>query len=255
MYAKRSLGQHFMVDESILRREVEYAEIESGDTVLEVGPGTGNLTKYLVPVSGNLYVIEKDRMLASLIRQRFPGVNVLEGDALRVDWPDFDVMVSNIPYKISSPLTFRLLKHDFRTAVLTYQREFAERLVAGAGEPAYSRLSVMIHYRAEAELLEFIPKSAFRPMPKVESAVVRIRPRKKPPFSLKDEKMFDEVVRVLFASRRKTVRAALRKKYGIDDIEYGDMRAEELTPAEIAEIADTIAGRRSKVLRSIVENP
>jgi len=217
MYRRRRLGQHFMVDERILKREVEYAELDRDDTVLEIGPGMGALTRYLVERAGKVHAIEKDQALAVLIRESYPSVNLIEGDAMKVEWPGFDKMVSNIPYRISSPLTFLLLEHDFRVAVLTYQREFAERMVAYAGEMAYSRLSVMTYYRAEVEYLETIPRSAFRPQPKVESAIVRIRPRKEPPFHVEDEELFEDVVRTLFSARRKMVRSALRPKYGTPD--------------------------------------
>ncbi len=239
MCGKR-LGQHFMTDERVLEREVEYAELGSSDTVLEVGPGTGNLTKYLVKRAKKVYAIEKDRALARMIGLSFPEIEVITGDAMELEWPKFDKMVSNIPYKISSPLTFKLLEHNFKLAVLTYQEEFAERLVAYAGDFAYSRLSVMAYYRAEMEIMEKIPRSAFKPPPRVDSAVVRIIPRKEPPFRIKDEKLFEDVVRTLFSARRKTVRSALRRKYGIVETEYGSMRVEELTPEEIGEIADLI---------------
>lgn len=239
MCGKR-LGQHFMIDEHVLEREVGYAGINGNDIVLEIGPGTGNLTKYLVKKAKKVYAIEKDRALARVMELSFPDVEVITGDALRVDWPEFNKLVSNIPYKISSPLTFRLLEHDFDLAVLSYQKEFAERLVAYAGDIAYSRLSVMAYYRAEMEILETIPKSAFRPPPKVDSAIVRIKPRKEPPFRVKNEELFEDVVRTLFSTRRKTVRNALRTKYGDVETEYGSMRVEELTPEEIGEIADIV---------------
>ncbi len=236
----RRFGQHFMVDERILKREVEYAGVNDNDVVLEIGPGTGNLTKYLVERAKKVYAIEKDRTLARLIEDEFPEVEVIVGDAMDMDWPEFDKMVSNIPYEISSPLTFKLLEHEFKMAVITYQLEFAERLVAYAGDWAYSRLSVMAYYRAEMEMLERVPKSAFRPRPKVDSAIVRIIPRKEPPFHVEDEKLFEEVVRVLFSARRKTVRSALKARYGEVETEYGAMRVEELAPEEIGEISNLI---------------
>ncbi len=240
MHKRRRLGQHFMVDERILQEEVECADVSDKDTVLEVGPGMGALTKHLVERAGKVIAIEKDRALGMMIRDTFPDVELIEGDAMKVEWPSFNKMVSNIPYRISSPLTFRLLEHDFDVAVLTYQKEFAERLVAYAGEMAYSRLSVMAYYRAEMEYLETIPRNAFKPQPKVESAIVRIRPRKEPPFYVEDEKLFEDVVRTLFSARRKMVRSALRPKYGVVDTEFADMRAEELTPDEIGEISNLI---------------
>jgi 16S rRNA (adenine1518-N6/adenine1519-N6)-dimethyltransferase len=236
----RRFGQHFMVDERVLRREVDYADVSKDDVILEIGPGTGNLTKYLVERAKKVYAIEKDRALARLIEDEFPEAEMIIGDAMEVDWPDFDKMVSNIPYEISSPLTFKLLEHDFKLAVITYQLEFAERLVAYAGDWAYSRLSVMAYYRAEMEMLERVPKSAFRPRPKVDSAIVRIIPREEPPFHIENEKLFEEVVRILFSARRKTVRAALKPKYGVIDTEYAPMRVEELTPEEIGDISNLI---------------
>ncbi len=229
-----------MIDEGILEREIEYADISDKDVVLEIGPGMGALTKYLVKSAGRVNAIEKDRALASLIKERFPEINLIEGDAMKIEWPPFDKMVSNIPYMISSPLTFKLLEYDFDVAVLTYQREFAERLVAYAGDMAYSRLSVMAYYRAEIEYLETVPRTAFRPQPKVESAIIRIKPRKEPPFHVEDTNLFEDVVRTLFSARRKMVRSALRSKYGVIDTEFGDLRAEGLSPEEIAEISNRV---------------
>ncbi|MFB0500651.1 MAG: 16S ribosomal RNA methyltransferase A, partial [Candidatus Hadarchaeaceae archaeon] len=134
-------------------------------------------------------------------------------DALRIELPKFNKVVANLPYGISSDITFKLLEHGFELAVLMYQREFAERLAAKPGSDDYSRLTVNAYYRTSVELLgEVLPK-AFFPQPKVMSAIVRLRPRK-PPFEVTDECMLSNVIRALFQHRRQRVRNALYRSFG-----------------------------------------
>jgi 16S rRNA (adenine1518-N6/adenine1519-N6)-dimethyltransferase len=136
------------------------------------------------------------------------NVQIVHGDALRIELPKFNKVVANLPYGISSDITFRLLEHKFELAVLMYQQEFAERLVAKPGSSDYSRLTVDAYYRAHVELLGEVPPEAFVPQPKITSAIVRLRPRE-PPFEVADEKIFFDVVRALFQHRRQRVRNAL----------------------------------------------
>jgi 16S rRNA (adenine1518-N6/adenine1519-N6)-dimethyltransferase len=155
--------------------------------------------------------VERDRRFVKALRERlkgYPNVKLLHGDILKVKLPRFNKVVANLPYGISSDVTFKLLELDFKVAVLMYQLEFARRLIAPAGSSEYGRLTVNVYYRAEVELLEEVQPSAFLPQPKVRSAVVRLRPRE-PPFEVVDKQMFFNVVRALFQHRRQKVRNAL----------------------------------------------
>jgi 16S rRNA (adenine1518-N6/adenine1519-N6)-dimethyltransferase len=248
---RRRLGQHFLVDSRVAERHVGYAKILPSDTVLEIGPGLGVLTRLLAERAHRVVAIETDRRLAIYLREALPGVEVIEGDALAVDWPRFDVMASNLPYQISSPLTFRLLDAPFRSAVLMYQWEFARRMVAEPGTSDYSRLSVGVFRRAACAVLERVPRNAFHPQPRVDSALVALAPRPAP-FPLEDADRFDAVVDALFAHRRKTVENGLRIEWQrlassrealdslLPGVPHRSQRVEELSPEEIARVADAL---------------
>ncbi|MFQ6010316.1 MAG: 16S rRNA (adenine(1518)-N(6)/adenine(1519)-N(6))-dimethyltransferase RsmA [Candidatus Aenigmatarchaeota archaeon] len=211
------LGQHFLQDIGTARKIVEYADVGSRDTVLEIGPGKGMLTEQLVKKAKKVIAIEKDSVLARVIADNFPDVAVIRADALKIEWPEFDKIVSNLPYQISSPVTFKLFRHKWKAAVLMYQKEFGERFVAEPGERRYSRLTVAVNYHCDAEVLEFVPKEKFRPRPKVDSVIIRLTP-KKPPFVADD--FFWHVVTQLFRHKKKTVAAALKaSKYSKKAIE------------------------------------
>jgi len=210
------LGQHFLQDADIVKRMAEYAGVTKNDTVLEIGPGKGILTEELVGRAGKVVAIEKDRILAKMIEDKFPMTEVITGDAMKVAWPKFDKCVSNLPYEISSPVTFKLFESEWKLAVLMFQKEFAERFVSEAGSKHYSRLTVAVNYYCDAEILEFVPKEKFVPRPKVNSAIIRLTP-KKPPFPADDH--FWATVTALFRHKKKTVAAALKAaKYGKDAI-------------------------------------
>ena len=209
-------GQHQVIDPTVLEQMVDYAELSRDDEVLEIGAGVGNLTLLLAARAGRVIAVERDRRLVRVLGERLGGhsnVKLLYGDALRVELTNFNKVVANLPYGISSDITFRLLEHKFKLAVLMYQREFAERLVAKQGSDDYGRLTVNAYYRANVELLGEVPSEAFFPQPKVTSAIVRLRPRE-PPFDVADEGMFFNVVRALFQHRRQRVRNALYRSFG-----------------------------------------
>ncbi|ASJ12149.1 16S rRNA (adenine(1518)-N(6)/adenine(1519)-N(6))-dimethyltransferase RsmA [Thermococcus thioreducens] len=209
--ASSDLGQNFLVVQDIIERNVERAELDEKDRVLEIGPGLGVLTEALSRHAEKVYAIEKDHRLVEILRKEYdwPNVEIIEGDALKVEFPEFNKIVSNLPYQISSPITFRFLRYEFERAVLIYQLEFAQRMVAKPGDRNYSRLSLMIQAKAHAELVEKIGRGAFWPRPKVDSAVVILEP--KPP----DERieLHENLVRALFQHRRSTALAALKKSH------------------------------------------
>jgi 16S rRNA (adenine1518-N6/adenine1519-N6)-dimethyltransferase len=242
----KKLGQHFLVDRRVLSRIGDYAYLSEEDRVLEIGPGTGNLTRVLSERTGTVFAIEVDPALASSLEGRFMNVVVIRGDALKVPLPDYNKIVSNLPYQISSKITFRLLERPFDLAVLMYQREFAERMVASPGTKDYGRLTLNVSLRAEAEILEFVPRGAFRPMPQVESAIVRLRPREtRIPV---DEKVFDDLTRGLFSMRRKKVKRSLAAMKVSFDVLSGidpdllDKRPQELTLEEVVDLARAVSG-------------
>ncbi len=253
--ASRGLGQHFLADERVARRQVDSARIRADETVLEIGPGLGVLTRLLAGRARRVVAIERDRRLAEAVQGIGGNVEVVRGDALRVPWPPFDVMVSNLPYVISSPVTFRLLDEPFDRAILMFQREFAERLVAGPGTKDYSRLTVSVHHKAEATVLEKVPRSAFYPAPKVDSAVVRLV-RRPSPYPVADEAVFRAVVDACFSHRRKTIANALdlawRRFANSQEawremrtaLPFMDLRPGALPPAGFADLANRIAGAK-----------
>lgn len=240
---KKSKGQNFLIDDRVADRIVGYAGITGSDRILEIGPGFGILTDRLAGLGSSLTCIEIDAKLAEHIRKTYgERLTLIEGDAVKVPFPEFDVLVSNLPYSVSTPIIFKLLDHDFRRAVVMVQKEFADRMVADVGSPDYSRLTVNLFYRADCRILEPVPASRFDPRPKVDSAVVEIVPRPAP-FEVLDERTFFRVTEACFNQRRKKIGTALRNSglmKSSEDIPYRDDRIESLRPSEIAEVADAV---------------
>lgn len=221
----RNLGQNFLIVPDVIKRNVERAGLREFDTVLEIGPGLGVLTDELSKRAGKVYAIERDSRIVEILRREYAWANVMiiEGDALRVEWPEFNKMVSNLPYQISSPVTFELLKHEFERAVLIYQLEFAKRMVARPSDKNYSRLSLMVQARANAELVERIGRGAFWPRPKVDSAVIVLEPKPRG----KRIDLNENLAKALFQHRRSTVASALKKSahmMGVDKKKLKDLK-------------------------------
>lgn len=240
---KKSKGQNFLIDGRVADRQVGFAGISGTDSVLEVGPGLGILTSRLIEASGSLTCIEIDEILAEHIESTYgQRLTLIKGDAVKVPFPPFDVFVSNLPYSVSTPVIFKLLGYDFRKAIVMVQKEFADRMTADVGSPDYSRLTVNLFYRADCRILEKVPRSRFKPQPKVDSAIVEVVPRPSP-FEVSDEKLFFAVTEAAFNHRRKKIRTSLKAANLIEedwDIPFLDSRVEELRPSEIAEIANSI---------------
>jgi 16S rRNA (adenine1518-N6/adenine1519-N6)-dimethyltransferase len=210
---------------------VSHASLTEDDVVLEVGAGFGFLTQLLSSECKKVVAVEVDPKIVGILREQIrglPNVDLIEGDILKVSLPPFNKVVSAPPYSISSPLLFRLLERKFEWAVLILQKEFAERLAASVGSKDYGRLTVTIYYRAEVELLDYVPRTMFHPPPDVDSMMVRLKPRN-PPFPVDDEKTFFELVRTLFTQRNKKVRNGL--------IPF--LRKHEITRKEAVELADS----------------
>jgi len=244
---KKKIGQNFLIDKKVAEREIQYAGINKNDVVLEIGPGTGILTTLLAEKAQKVIAIEIDNRLVSKLREFLPdNVILIHGDALKIDFdtlPRFNKIVSNLPFQISSPITFKFLSCDFSLAVLIYQKEFADSMVARSGSKNYSRLSVGIYYKACCELVEAISKTCFYPQPKVDSCVVRLSPRESPPFSVLDETFFFDLTRELFNHRRKKIKNTLNKLYDgmqFENVPYLESRVEELTPEQIGELSNVL---------------
>ncbi|XP_071706567.1 ribosomal RNA small subunit methyltransferase-like isoform X1 [Rutidosis leptorrhynchoides] len=233
----KSKGQHILKNPLIVDSIVQKAGIKSTDVVLEIGPGTGNLTKKLLEAAKSVVAIELDPRMVLELERRFPShsypLKVIPGDVLKCNLPYFDICVANIPYQISSPLTFKLLNHRplFRCAVIMYQSEFAMRLVAQPGDTLYSRLSVNTQLKARVTHLLKVGKNNFRPPPKVDSSVVRIEPRKPDPAV--NDKEVDGLLRMCFMRKNKTLGAIFKHKKVLSMLEKNYKTLEALQYASV----------------------
>nr|ACO14626.1 Probable dimethyladenosine transferase [Caligus clemensi] len=209
-----SLGQHILKNPAVVDSIIEKSGLRPTDTVLEIGPGTGNLTAKLLDKVKRVIVCEVDPRMVAELQKRFqhspfkPKLEILVGDAIKTELPFFDVCVANVPYQISSPLVFKLLLHRpfFRCAVLMFQREFAMRLIAAPGDKLYCRLSINTQLLSTVHHLLKVGRNNFRPPPKVESSVVRIEHKNPPPpINFKE---WDGLTRICFVRKNKTLGAA-----------------------------------------------
>jgi len=243
---KNKLGQNFLVDKETAEREVEHANITRKDVVLEIGPGNGILTNILANKAKKVIAVEIDNKLVENLKKFLPdNVELLHSDILKVDFetlPRFNKIVSNLPFQISSPVTFKILDYDFDVAVLIYQKEFASRMIAKTGTKDYSRLSVGVYYKAFCEMIEIVPKTYFHPQPKVESAMIKLNPRKHAPFEIVDEKFFFDLTRELFNHRRKKIKNTLQLLHKTDfvDVPFLDNRVEDLSPEQIGKLSNIV---------------
>jgi len=243
------LGQHFLIDKSVAEREITYADISTDDVVLEIGPGKGILTQLLAKKAKKVIAIEIDSALVKKLENTVSGnVSLIHADIMKIDFytlPRFNKIVSNLPFQISSPVTFKLLEYPFSKAVLIYQKDFADRMVAHFHTKDYSRLSVGVYYKTHCRVLETVSKNCFSPPPKVESSIVEIIPRTKPPFTVVDESFFFEIVKQLFIHRRKKIKNTLENFFdNLDNIPYLDNRIEELSPEQIGKLSNLLSIRK-----------
>lgn len=217
--ASRALGQHFLADPNTARKIARLAEVGPGDRVLEIGPGVGSLTLALAETGARVLALERDRHVIPILADVLAGsdlVEVVEGDAMTADWhsllgDDTWSMASNLPYNIATPLLAGLLERapQIERMLAMMQREVAERLAAAPGTRAAGAISVKVAYHAESEIVARVPPTVFRPRPKVDSALVRLRRRPEPPVEVSSPERLFEIVRAGFGQRRKTLRRAL----------------------------------------------
>lgn len=245
---RKKLGQHFLVDKNIVRDFVKFADIKKNEIVLEIGGGTGLLTQEILKKTKKVKVIEKDKKFIQILREKFPFIEIIEGDALKVRLPKFDKCVSSIPYAISSGITLKLGKLK-KEGYLMYQKEFGERLVAEPSERNYSRITIMSRYYFSPVLLKHVSKNSFLPKPKVDSVIIKLIPRRRKPFVI-NEKFFFLVVRALFSHKNQKVRNAFihsRHEFDLDKdkakkikLGFEGKKVVDLSFEEIAELSNKL---------------
>merc|ERR1712025_1563510 len=256
MQFNHALGQHILKNPLVIQSLVEKSALRNTDTVLEIGPGTGNMTVKMLDKVKKVVACELDPRMVAELQKRVQGTHhqtklqIMVGDVIKTDLPFFDVCVANVPYQISSPLVFKLLLHRpfFRCAVLMFQREFAQRLVAQPGDKLYCRLSINTQLLARVDHIMKVGKNNFRPPPKVESSVVRIEPRQPPPVI--NFKEWEGLTRIAFVRKNKTLGAVfsqtavllmLEKNFKIQCNLKGEAVPEDLNMKEkVDQILDSI---------------
>ncbi len=266
MKHKKSLGQHFLSDDNLLKKIADSADLTKEDLVLEVGTGLGTLTKHIARSAGFVVSVELDKNIIARAQENLKGFNNIEfinENIMKLNIPDImdahpsfkrRKVVANIPYYITTPLISMLIesKADINTIVLLIQKEVADRIVAAPGGKKYGSLTIYVNYYCEPKIEFRIPRTAFVPPPEVDSAVLKLVRRGKPPVDVKDEKLFFRIVRGAFVQRRKMLRNAIMNANieGVDkeklDKAFADLgidgkrRGETLSIKEFAELADRL---------------
>jgi len=246
-----------MVEPSIFQCMTEYASLSRDDVVLDIGAGLGFLTYFLANKCKCVLAVESDSRLVSVLREELrdlPNVELIEGNVLKVQTSHFNKVVSVPPYYISSSLLTWLFNKNFEFAVLIFQKEFADRLVSSVGSEDYGWLTVVAYYHVEVELLNEVPKWMFYPQPEVGSIIVRLEPKKPPPFTLEDKVLFKQLVQALFTQRNRKVRNAVlpfikSKRVTAaenvvelaDSLPFHDKRVRELAPEDFGALANALA--------------
>lgn len=258
-YPRKRFGQHFLHDRNVINRIIETIQPEPGQTIIEIGPGTGALTLPLLERAGELHVVELDRDLAGRIMEqckKYGKLHVHNTDVLEFNFCNLAEnrvrVVGNLPYNISTPLIFHLLAqlaciHDM---IFMLQEEVVDRLSATAGSKTYGRLSVMVQAKCQVKKLFRVGPGAFNPPPKVESAIVKLTPHESSVADIKNYSAFEIIVREAFNQRRKTLRNALGEFLNIGQIESLDIdpgiRPEKLTLQQFAALANLYHELRNK---------
>lgn len=215
--AKKRFGQNFLKDRNIVDKIIDAAELGPQDQVLEIGPGLGAMTDRMLPLAGQVTVMEIDRDLVARMEQRTePNLRIIQGDALDLDWEAHLTqgpykLVANLPYNISSQILFKIVdhRHLFSRLVLMFQKEVGERISASPGSKDYGAVSVFCQLHFDVRRVTPVPPGCFSPAPKVDSVVLAFTPLGQPRVPVPDEKLFRRVVKGAFAQRRKTLRNTL----------------------------------------------
>lgn len=245
--ARKRFGQHFLVDEGVLQRIADVVRPSANDRLLEIGPGPGALTAYLYGETARYVAVELDRDMITPLKVRFPGLELVSDDILRVDLdslldPPGWRLVGNLPYNISSPLLLKLFRHLplITDMHFMFQRELGERIGASPGSKSWGRLGVLTQYYCEVESLFDVPPEAFEPPPRVYSQVVRLMPRKV--LAEVDPERFGRVLQLAFSSRRKRIANGL-KDLTVDWSQTGvnpDARPDVLSVEDFVELANAV---------------
>ena len=258
--ANKKLGQNFLINESIIYDIVKKANVTKEDVVIEIGPGLGSLTKELINNAKKVIAIELDPNMIDILKSRFgifDNFEVIYGDVLKIDLEELIKgygsvkVVANLPYYITTPIIMKLLEDKLKIKSITVmvQKEVGERICATHKDKEYGAITVSVQYYSEPQIIIDVPKENFLPAPEVDSCVIRLDMREKPPVSLKDEKLFFRLVKGAFTQRRKTINNSLTcsgkskeeimaalNKLGIDS----KLRAENLSIQQYADIANTL---------------
>lgn len=256
----KNLGQNYLIDKNKRDQIVNFGNISKDDVVLEIGTGIGTLTIELAKKARKVIAIEQDSKICEILARRLKdekidNVELINDDALKVDFPPFNKIISNLPYQISSPITFKFLEYDFDLAVLMYQKEFADRMNGEVGSKNYSRLSAMLYFKCNVEKLTDVSQESFIPKPQIDSSVVKLTPKENQ-ISDEDFLTYSKFTKALFQHRNKKIRNALidsrhiisgidkkvlkKKLNSIEDNEVNDYlskRVIALNPNEILEVS------------------
>lgn len=267
IFAKKSFGQNFLIDDNILQGIVESANLAADDVVIEIGPGLGNLTHYILEKKVKVIAFEIDNDMVDILNQRFDNNNNLEiinKDILKVDMESYFMnkkvkVIANLPYYITSPIIFKLLEYrkNIESITIMIQKEVAERIVAMPHSKDYGVLTINTNYVSDVRKILNVPNTSFIPAPNVTSAVIQITPneKKEKALGIKDEEVFRDLVKKSFSARRKKLSNSLQNcgiknmsKQDIDNMikQIGlseNCRAEEVSIEEYAKMANIIAGK------------
>jgi 16S rRNA (adenine1518-N6/adenine1519-N6)-dimethyltransferase len=250
--ARKRFGQHFLTDPLVIQRIVDTIAPRRDELFIEIGPGQAALTSPLIATGMELHLVEIDRDLADRLAKQFrihPGVNVHVGDALKMDFAVISGkrpfrLVGNLPYNISTPLLFHVLKWSELIVDMHFmlQAEVVKRMAASPGTKAWGRLSIMCQYHCEIVPLFTVQPESFTPAPKVQSGIVRLIPHREPPVQIASKKAFDRLVIQAFSMRRKTLRNSLRGMLDVSHIESAGidpgLRAEALGLKQFADLSN-----------------
>ena len=252
----KNLGQNYLIDKNKRNQIIGFGDVDKNDVVLEIGTGIGTLTIELAKKAKKVIAIEQDENICKILTKRLKdekidNVELINDDALKVDFPKFNKIISNLPYQISSPITFKFLDYDFDLAILMYQKEFADRMNGEVGSKNYSRLSAMLYFKCNVETLTNVSAESFIPKPKIDSTVIKMTPKENR-ISDDDFNIYSNFTKALFQHRNKKIKNALidsrhiisnidkkilkKRLNAIEDDElneYLSKRVVELTPEEI----------------------
>lgn len=269
--ANKSLGQNFLINDSVVDKIVESAEITKEDLVIEIGPGLGNLTEFLLEKAGKVIAIELDERMLEILNDRFSlydNFEIINEDVLKVDLNKLiktnkneqiknAKIVANLPYYITTPIIMKLLeeKLDIQTITVMVQKEVADRLIATPGEKLSGAITYSVYYYATSESVTIVENNSFIPEPEVDSEVIKLSIRKNPPVELLDEDQFFKTVKASFMQRRKTLINALVNggilkskqdaKKLFDDLNMNyNTRGESLSIEMFAEISNYIVNNK-----------